>query len=367
VCICRNSSCTGNVAFPLCFEPIKFASTNSSIDITGIAAPTTSPVNAKSPQALYNSWQLTTRHNAETGKHQLVLTQNGEEKIVKQSTSQTEIIQLKALFKPNNATQFDSQQAKNGNCFVLASLQDYMVTGKNVEQLIAATGYDETKGVYTMSYDTGTGKRNTYTMSEQQLATAGNDKTVAYSTTHQRLLALVDKTMLAAIADSGETPAGEKVNSKNRYDVNSLAEGGLSNFLPELLDANTTAKLYVRNGASLTAAEIDEHGEFTDSVDTTTANRIVNPKQSLTVADIATLYNQDTSQQITLDIAPANAKRITKTLKDKGIRDEHSYTLLSVDKEAGTITVLNPWDAKKPITLTASEVVFDCATVTKVG
>ena len=66
------------------------------------------------------------------------------------------------MFKPANATQFDSQQGKNGDCFVLASLQNYMVTGNNVEQLIAATGYDAAKGVYTMSYDTGTGKRKVY-------------------------------------------------------------------------------------------------------------------------------------------------------------------------------------------------------------
>jgi hypothetical protein len=65
-----------------------------------------------------------------------------------------------------------------------------------------------------------------------------------------------------------------------------------------------------------------------------------------------------------LSINPANAKLITKNLQDKDITDSHAYTLLNVDTEADTITVLNPWDAKKPVTLKASEVVFDRATVT---
>lgn len=240
-----------------------------------------------------------------------------------------------------------------------------MVTGNNVEQLIAATGYDAAKGVYTMSYDTGTGKRKVYSLSEKQLVTAGNDETVAYSSTHQNLLALVNKTMLANIADSGETPTGEKLNSKSRYDSKNLKDGGLSNFLPELLNANSTAKLYVNNGNTLISGEIDEQGNFTDEVDNATANTIVKPKQHLTVAQIAQLYNQDTQQQITLDIAPENAKNISKSLKDKGIRTQHAYTLLNVNETAGTVTVLNPWDATKPITLNAS--VFDCATVTKLG
>lgn len=344
-------------------KPFKFAN-NTPVEITGITAPTTKAVNSKSPQALYNSWQLTSRHNQETGKYELVLTRNGEEKVVKRSTSQVEINKLKALFKPDGATQFDSQQAKNGNCFALASLQNYMVTGKHVEQLIAATGYDATKGVYTMSYDTGSGKRNVYSLSEKQLSNAMDDKAVAYSSTHQSLLALVDNTLRASIVDSGETPTGEKITSRNRYDAKTFKDGGFTNFLPEQLNANTTATLYVKNGESLVSAEIGERGEYIGTVDSATEKAMNKPKNTLTVADIATLYNQNAQQQITLSINPSNAKLITKNLQDKDIIDSHAYTLLNVDKEAGTITVLNPWDAKKPVTLKASEVVFDRATVT---
>ena len=344
-------------------KPFKFAN-NTSVEITGITAPTNKAVNAKSPQALYNSWQLTSRHNQEFGKYELVLTRNGEEKVVKRSTSQVEINKLKALFKPANATQFDSQQAKNGNCFALASLQNYMVTGNNVEQLIAATGYDATKGVYTMSYDTGSGKRKVYSMSEKQLANAMDDQAVAYSSTHQPLLALVDNTLRASIVDSGETPTGEKITSRNRYDAKTFKDGGFTNFLPELLNANTTATLYVKNGDGLASAEIGERGEYIGTVDDATQKAINKPKNTLTMADIATLYKQNAQQQITLSINPANAKLITKNLQDKDITDSHAYTLLNVDTEADTITVLNPWDAKKPVTLKASEVVFDRATVT---
>lgn len=284
--------------------------------------------------------------------------------MVKRSTSPVEINKLKALFKPANATQFDSQQAKNGNCFALASLQNYMVTGNNVEQLIAATGYDATKGVYTMSYDTGSGKRKVYSLSEKQLANAMDDQAVAYSSTHQPLLALVDNTLRASIVDSGETPTGEKITSRNRYDAKTFKDGGFTNFLPELLNANTTATLYVKNGDGLASAEIGERGEYIGTVDDATQKAINKPKNTLTVADIATLYKQNAQQQITLSINPANAKLITKNLQDKDITDSHAYTLLNVDTEADTITVLNPWDAKKPVTLKASEVVFDRATVT---
>jgi hypothetical protein len=58
--------------------------------------------------------------------------------------------------------------------------------------------------------------------------------------------------------------------------------------------------LYVKNGDGLASAEIGERGEYIGTVDDATQKAINKPKNTLTVADIATLYKQNAQQQITL-------------------------------------------------------------------
>ena len=241
-----------------------------------------------------------------------------------------------------------------------------MVTGDNIKQLITATGYDAEKGVYTMSYDNGNGKRNVYTLNEKQLAQAGREESVAQSSTHKTLLGLITYTLRAASADNGVTSAGESFKSKNRYGANSLGGGGVSNFLSESLISKTTAIAYVKNGTTLASAEIDKYGEYVGKVDTKTDQIMEKPINALTLTDIIALYEKNPKQQIMLSIDSANAKKITPSLQKKTITDSHGFMFLSADKKADTITVLNPWNATKPITLKASEIVFDRAIATQI-
>ena len=209
-----------------------------------------------STAAGYRSWGLDIK-KGKKGKDELWLKKKGQKPSLVKTGSHEELVAIKSLFKPKGVNSYTTQQQQNGNCAILAPLQEMMLTG-NVENLIKAVSYNKhTKGFDVALYDDD-GGRSTYPISRAQIMKYANEtetKTVVGSDEKPQAgytIARSSHLNLNVIFDVALRPHSNAVMPEHK-DKNPLSSeninGNWPQFLPNSLSPTTRklATFYYKN------------------------------------------------------------------------------------------------------------------------
>lgn len=281
--------------------------------------------------------------------------------------SHEELVAIKSLFKPKGVNSYTTKQQANGDCAILAPLQEMMLTG-NVKNLIQAVSYNKhTKGFDVALYD-GKGGRVTYPISKAQIMQyAKETKTVIGSdgksqegytiptSSHSNLIIAFN---LAARQHSNDVmPEHKDKNPLSSENIN----GNWPQFLPNSLSPTTRKLATFYSKTSKSGLEKTSVQNFSAPTWNVSSD---NKPLPLNLNELAKLRKAHPNQTITVFIA-SNYQEIPQALNNQGIVGTHAYTLLAVNEKKKTVTVINPWDSSKAIVLDAKSLFFNTVTVAK--
>jgi len=297
----------------------------------------------------YQSWSLEIEGN------QLFLQIKGQARKVVKTGNLEELQAIKQLFKPENVQSYEMRQGTNGNCSVLAALQAMMLTCQHLEDLIKAVGYDSKKKSWSMTYYDENDNPKVYSLSKEEfsLKRPPNDNTVASSSTHQDLNALVDGTFRQCVFDNlkkGKTPDDPK-------NLNGVDPSLLATYLNKTVKKNIK-DLHINKGTFISSFDVEP----------------------FTLKQLAQLRreNPDVIMTVSIDTEKKDAKgnwmrepsgewaqdtMLEQELKKKKLFRRHVYTVLDINEEQGTVTVVNPHNSSEAIVLDSTTLFFTRVTL----
>jgi hypothetical protein len=321
---------------------------------------------------LYQSWQL------EIVGNQLLLTQNGQTTVVHSHPEVPALQAIKSLFKPAGQVLYRTEQGQNGDCHLLATLQEMMMTGNHVESLINAvsvevdplnprnklytlTFYDEQKRPKAYSYSLDTLIHKKHLPEDLQLATS-------YS--HQNLITLVSLALRPFTFETGFNNCKPTL-FLGPYNIHNpiWTDGGYEGFLLTALDPKkqvmeycihpATQELYCSENVScfkgwvMPVAEAETQEALDKSLPSLLKEDTVYlPLNFEEIEMIKRLYPNALTA-----ISSASSNTETQSA-EAAIKRNHAYTFLALDKQERTVTVVDPHDATKLIVLKATELPF---------
>ncbi|MCS6267857.1 MAG: hypothetical protein H2174_09865 [Vampirovibrio sp.] len=319
-----------------------------------------------STAAGYRSWGLDIK-KGKKGKDELWLKKKGQKPSLVKTGSHEELVAIKSLFKPKGVNSYTTKQQANGDCAILAPMQEMMLTG-NVKNLIQAVSYNKhTKGFNVALYDDN-GGRVTYPISKAQIMQyAKETKTVVGSdgksqegytiptSSHRNLTVAINLAMRQHSNDV--MPEHKDKNPLSSENIN----GNWPQFLPNSLSPTTRKLATFYSKTSKSGLEKTSVQNFSAPTWNVSSD---NKPLPLNLNELAKLRKAHPNQTITVFIA-SNYQEIPQALNNQGIVGTHAYTLLAVNEKKKTVTVINPWDSSKAIVLDAKSLFFNTVTVAK--
>lgn len=288
----------------------------------------------------YQNWGLEIKGN------QLFLEVKGQTPKAVKTGSPEELQAIKQLFKPENVQSYETSQGENNNCSILGVFQEMMLTGgRHLAELIGAVGYNSEEQKWRMTYTHKDGTPHTYTLSQEEMASKRppNDYTFPASKTHQNLSTLIEGTFRRCLyadydyrKDHGEEKGKTPDDPQN------------TNFLP-----NSLLLEYLNSSVRKTKSNIFRPDRKSFTFEQLVEYRKKYPNTTLTISIDPYIKNQNGYDRKTAKGNLWIDTALENKLKELGIASLHAYTLLAVDEQNKTITIVNPWDSSKAIVLDA--------------